>query len=49
MKGGFSINKEMLDDNMQEKSEISQKIVYDTIKNCYNGQVLGFQVIPESF
>ena len=37
----------MLDDNMQEKSLISQKIVYDTIQNCYDGKVLGFQVTPE--
>ena len=47
LKRDFSINKEMLDDNMQEKSLISQKIVYDTIQNCYDGKVLGLQVTPE--
>ena len=40
---GFSINKEVLDDNMQEKSLISQRTVYDTKV----GKVLVFQVTPE--
>ena len=44
---GFSINKEVLDVNMQEKSLISQRIVYDTIQSCYDGKVLDFQVTPE--
>ena len=43
-KRGFSINKEVFDDNMQEKSLISQTIVYDTIQSCYDGKVLDFQV-----
>ena len=41
---GFSINKEVLDDNMQEKSLISQRIVYDTIQSCYDGKVLDFKL-----
>ena len=28
---GFSINKEVVDDNMKQKSLISQRIVYDTV------------------
>ena len=43
---GFSINKEVVDDNMKEKSLISQRIVYDTIHSCYDGKVLDFQVTP---
>ena len=46
-KRGFSINKDVLDDNMQEKSLISQRIVYDTIQSCYDGKVLDFQITPE--
>ena len=34
-----SINKEVVDDNMKEKSLISQRIIYDTIQSCYNGKV----------
>ena len=41
---GFSINKEMLDYHMREKSLISQRTVYDTIQSCYDGKVLDFQV-----
>ena len=44
---GFSINKEVLDDNMQEKSLISQRIVYGTIQSCHDGKILDFQVTPE--
>ena len=44
---GFSINKEVVDDNMKEKSLISQRITYDTIQSCYDGKVLDFQVTPE--
>ena len=44
---GFSVNKEVLDDNMQEKSLISQRIVYDTIQSCYDGKALDFQITPE--
>ena len=43
---GFFINKEVLDGNIQEKSLISQRIVYDTIQSCYDGKVLDFQVTP---
>ena len=44
---GFSINKEVLDGNMQAKSLTSQRIVYDTMQSCYDGKVLDFQVTPE--
>ena len=44
---GFSLNKEVLDNNMQQKSLISQRIVYDTKQSCYDGKVLDFQVTPE--
>ena len=44
---GFSINKEVVDDNMKEKCLISQRIVYDTIQSCYDGKVSDFQVTPE--
>ena len=43
----FSINKEVLDGNMQAKSLTSQRIVYDTMQSCYDGKVLDFQVTPE--
>ena len=36
---GFSINKKVVDDNMKEKSLISQRIVYDTMQSCYDGKV----------
>ena len=32
---------------MQQKSLISQRIVYDTKQSCYDGKVLDFQVTPE--
>ena len=38
----FSIDKEVVDYNMKEKSLISQRIIYDTIQNCYNGKVLSY-------
>ena len=44
---GFSVNKEVLDDNMKEKSLISQRIVYGTIKSCCDGKILNFQTTPE--
>ena len=37
----------MLDDNMKEKSLISQRIVYDSIKSCCDGKILNFQTTPE--
>ena len=46
-KRGFSVNKEVLDGNMQAKSLTSQRIAYDTIQSCYDGKVLDFQVTPE--
>ena len=39
---GFSINKEVVVDNMKEKSLISQGLVYDIIQSCYGGKVTSY-------
>ena len=44
---GFSINKGVVDDNMKEKSLISQIIVYDTIQSCYDGKVTSYTRIAK--
>ena len=44
---GFFVYKEVVDDNMNEKSLISQRIVYDTMQSFYDGKVLDFQVTLE--
>ena len=44
---GFFVYKDVVDDNMNEKSLISQRIVYDTIQSFYDGKVLDFQGAPE--
>ena len=43
---GFSINKEVLGDNMKEKSIVSQRLVYDTLASS-NVEVHEFQVSQE--
>ena len=44
---GFSIDKEVVGDNMKGRHLISQRIVYDTLQSCYDGKVLDFQVTSE--
>ena len=44
---GFSIDKEVVGDNMKGRYLISQRIVYDTLQSCYDGKVLDFQVTSE--
>ena len=44
---GFSIKKEEVDDNMKEKSLISQSIVYDTIQSYYDGKVRSYTRISK--
>ena len=43
----FSIENEVVDDNMKEKSLISQRIVYDTIQSCYDGKVTSYTRIAK--
>ena len=43
---GFSVNKEVLDDNMTEKSIVSQRLVYDTLASS-NVKVHEFEVSQE--
>ena len=40
---GFSINKELLVDNLQEKSLVSQRMVYDHIKS-YKITIHGYEL-----
>ena len=42
---GFSINSEVIDHNMQEKSLTSQRLVYDAIDNG-SSQLSDFQITP---
>ena len=42
---GFSINSEVIDHNMQEKSLTSQRLVYDAIHNG-SSQLSDFQITP---
>ena len=44
---GFSVNKEIVDYNMEEKSLKSQRLVYDTINNG-NAKLTDFQITPAS-
>ena len=46
---GFSIKKEVVDDNMKKKSLISQRTVYDTIQSCYDGKVRSYPRIAKGF
>ena len=46
---GFSIKKEVVDDNMKKKSLISQRTVYDTIQSCYDGKVTSYPRIAKGF
>ena len=44
---GFSVNKKIVDYNMEEKSLKSQRLVYDTINNG-NAKLTDFQITPAS-
>ena len=44
---GFSVNKEIVDYNMEEKSLKSQRLVHDTINNG-NAKLTDFQITPAS-
>ena len=46
IKGGFSINKQLMDTNMKEKSLVTQRIVYDQITSASIG-VRSFIITPE--